>query len=83
MKELQEQYSALCQRLGDAIYKKSIIESEISELQAQLKALNVLNAMQASKKSADDVLKDFIEKRKKESGASSVSVADSVPGLPG
>jgi prefoldin subunit 5 len=78
MKELQDQYSALCQRLGDAIYKKSILDAEITELQAQIKSLNLLNASIQLKK-PEDALKQFIEKRKKETGASSIEVADSSP----
>ena len=37
---LQLKYAELCQKLGDLTYKKSQIESQISEIEVILKGLN-------------------------------------------
>lgn len=73
-KMITDQYAALCQRLGDSIYKKSVLDREITEIQNQLQALNLVNASLQSKS-------NFLEKRRQESGAQSVEVVSEVPSL--
>ncbi len=71
-KTIADQYAALCQRLGDSIYKKSVLDREIQEIQSQLQALNLVNASMQSKS-------NLLEQRRKESGAQSVEVVSSLP----
>lgn len=76
-KTLKDQYSSLCQRLGDSTYKRDILDQEIEELKNQIKGLNVVNAaLQLEQMRAK---KSFLEQRREESGAQSV---EAVAGLP-
>lgn len=75
---LKQQYANLCQKLGDATYRLNILQSEISELQEQLKAINVLNASLIAYESAKaQTLQDFIKNRE-QSGAK-VELTDKSP----
>jgi len=49
---LKDQYGVLCQKLGDATYRLQLLQSNISELQEQIKALNVLNAQLMAKQAS-------------------------------
>jgi len=75
---LKQQYAHLCQKLGDATYRLNLLQSEISELQEQLKAVNVLNASLIAYESAKaQTLQDFIKNRE-QSGAK-VELTDKSP----
>lgn len=76
---IKEQYVLLCQRLGDSLYKKSILDQEIQDLQNQIKGLNLANAALQEKVKSSLNTNDFLKQRRAESGASDVQVVDSLP----